>query len=170
MIGLIFSLFVIVGLLYFIWVHLYSLLRGGPYAPLGPQKVKQLVDLLEIKKGQKAADIGCGDGRIVLELAKQGAIVHGYEINPYIYLLAKWNITRSPFKKNIHLHLKSFWRENFSSFDVVTIYLAPNITRELETKLHKELNTGAIVAVNYFGFSTWKPIKIKDKQYVYKKE
>ena len=57
---------------------------GLGYAPSTTAIIDRMIKLLNIKPGEKAVDIGSGDGRVVIALAKAGAEAHGYEINPLL--------------------------------------------------------------------------------------
>ena len=148
----------------------YAMVRGAPYAPLGKQKIETMLGLLNVKPGEKAIDLGSGDGRLVIEMAKKGAIAYGYEINPLLVLIAKWKIKKLGLQKNAHIYWGDFWGKNLSSFDIVTVYLAPHSMKAVETKLRKELKPKARVAVNYFPFPTWKPKKTLEKIYLYQQD
>lgn len=143
--------------------------RGGPYAPIGELKTEAMMELLHIKKGERAVDIGAGDGRLVIALAKKGAVAHGYEINPILVGIARKKIKEAGLTGKAFMHLGDFWSLDLSKFDVITIYLSGHIMKQLEKKLTKEVKPGARVAVNYFKLPSWKPIKQKNTIYLYKK-
>ena len=46
--------------------------------------VEKMIEFAKLKKGEKVVDLGSGDGRVVLEFARKGVEVHGYEINPLL--------------------------------------------------------------------------------------
>lgn len=165
---IIFGICIIILLLAIIYLLLYSMLRGAPYAPIGEQKINNMLTLLKVKKGERAADIGAGDGRIIIALAKKGVEAHGYEINPVLFFLAKRNIKKANMQKKAFIHLADFWRQDLSSFDIVTIYLTAHIMPAVEKKLIKELKPKARVVVNYFPLPTWKPVQKEDTIYLYR--
>jgi len=167
---LILQLFLLSVLIAIIGILAYAIVRGAPYAPLGKQKIATMLSLLNVKSLEKAVDLGSGDGRIVIELAKKGAIAYGYEINPLLVLIAKWKIKKLGLQKNAHIYWGDFWRKNLSSFDIVIVYLAPHSMKAVETKLRRELKPKARIAVNYFPLPTWKPKKTTDKIYLYQQE
>lgn len=167
---LIAQLLLIPVLIAIIGVLVYAIVRGAPYAPLGKQKIATMLSLLNVKSGDKAVDLGSGDGRLVIELAKKGAIAYGYEINPLLVLIAKWKIKKLGLQNNAHIYWGDFWGKNLASFDIVTVYLAFHSMRAVESKLRRELKPNARVAVNYFPFPTWKPKKTIEKIYLYQKE
>lgn len=158
----------IVVLLYMIYNMVYSMFWGAPYAPLGKKKIEKLLTLLEVKPGETAIDLGSGDGRIVIALAKKGAIAHGYELNPLLALWSKWKIKREKLDGKAYIHWGDFWKEDLSQFDIITIYLTTHAQKKLEKKLFTEVSPAARVGVNYFHFPTWKPIKQIDTLYLYK--
>ncbi len=162
------QLVIIAFLLYVIWNVTYTMIRGAPYAPLGEEKTRVMMSLLKVEQGKKAIDLGAGDGRIVIALAKKGFESHGYEINPLLALWAKWNIKQAGVSKNAFIHIGDFWETDLGKFDVITIYLTSHIMRRLEKKIMKEAVQGAQIVVNYFKLPTLKPTREKNKMYLYK--
>lgn len=160
----------IVVLLFIIGVIAYSLLSGTPYAPIGKEKLDDMLDLLALKKNEKAIDIGAGDGRIVIAMAKKGAEATGIEINPVLVFLAKKNIKQHSVQKNARVLLHDMYRHDYTKYDALTIYATDIVLRNLEEKLLQELHPKARVVTNYFTFPNWKPKKTKNKTYLYVKE
>lgn len=143
------------------------MVRGGPYAPIGEHRTEVLLSLLNLKPGEKAVDIGSGDGRIVIALAKAGAEAHGYEINPLLVWIARRNVKKAGLTGKAFIHWADMWQKNFSEFDVITLYITGFALRSLEKKLQKEGKKGLRVATNHFTFPTWKPAKRKEDAYLY---
>src|SRR5581483_6197749 len=63
-----------------------------PYFQTSRYRVKAMIELAEIQPGEKAADLGCGDGRISIALAQAGAITTAYELDDKLIDIAKQNI------------------------------------------------------------------------------
>lgn len=148
---------------------LFPLFRGGIYVPTTKKTTKQMAVLAGVKPGEKAVDLGSGDGRLVIALAKQGAQAHGYEINPFLVCLAKYNIRRAGLKGKAFIHWKNFWYEDLSRFNIVAFYAIRYMMKGLEIKLRKELRPGARVVSNYFTFPSWPPAKKEGDAYLYEK-
>ncbi len=142
------------------------MLRGAPYAAIGNQRLQTMLKLTNVEKTNKAVDLGSGDGRIVIALAKHGAEAHGYELNPVVYLFSKFNVYKSGLS-NAHIHWGDYWTKNLSEYNLVTLYGTTHIMGNLEKKLRKELRPGARIISNHFQFPHWKPKKIKDDVYLY---
>ncbi|MBI2022819.1 50S ribosomal protein L11 methyltransferase [Candidatus Daviesbacteria bacterium] len=155
-------------LLSLIYLLVYSTIRGGPYAPLGKKRVKDMINLLKIKKGEKAVDLGSGDGRVVIALAKAGAEAYGYEINPLLVWISRRNIKKTGLERKAFINWQDLWKVDLSKFDIVTLYVIPTIMGSLEKKLKKELKKGARVTSNHFKFPKWKVSQTKNDSYLYK--
>jgi len=165
---LIVTAFLILVLFSFAFFLLISIFSGAPYVGTSDEKIKEILHAAKIKKGLKTLDLGSGDGRIVIAMAKKGAIATGFEINPFYVLLSKIKIYKAGVSKNASIYWKNFWREDISKFDIVTIYGVTYIMKKLEEKLKKEMKKGAKVISSSYTFKNWKPEKEKDFIFVYK--
>ena len=128
-----------------------------------------MVELAEVKSNEIAADLGSGDGRLVIALAKRGLEAHGYEINPFLVLISRRKIRKLGLKNKAFVHFKSFWQTDLSAYDIITIFGIGFAMEKLEKKLQKELRSGARVVSNAFIFPNWKPRKKKDTAFLYVK-
>lgn len=170
---IIFSLFTLLlplVLLLFLALLVVPIVRGAPYMPSYDKTVKKMFALANISPKVKAADLGSGDGKILIALAKEGVEAHGYEINPLLVWWSRKKIQREKLSENAFIHWKSFWRQDFSSFDVIIVFGIPYIMKGLEKKLQKELKPGARVVSNAFTFPHWKYAKKDDGVYLYEKK
>ena len=116
------------------------------------------------------ADLGSGDGRIVIEFAKKGIESHGFEINPFLVWISKRKIKKAGLENKAFIHKGSFWKKNFNEFNVVTIFGIDYIMKSLEKKLQKELPFNGKVISNAFKFPNWTPEIEKDYTYCYVKK
>lgn len=136
---------------------LWLVLSGAPFVPAKTDAVERIVEGCDPHPGMKAADIGSGDGRILLALARAGAEAHGYEINPFLVWWSRRRIRRAGLDGRAFVHWKNLWRADFSPFDAVTLFGVGHIMRRLETKLRNELKPGAKAVSLAFAFPTWTP-------------
>lgn len=162
-----FGIAIIIILIIISFILLYSMLRGAPYAPLGKEKTNTLITLLDIKPGERAIDLGAGDGRIVIALAKAGAQAHGYEINPLLVFLGKQKIKKAGLQGKAHMHWGDIWGAQLTTYNIITVYLTAHIMQRIETKLQNETRPGTKIVVNYFKLPTWKPVRQLDTLYLY---
>lgn len=126
-----------------------------------------MVELAKIAAGEKAADLGTGDGRIAIALARAGAIVTAYELDDTMIALAKANIAKAG--ANVSILKKDFWEEDLSQYAIICCYPMPAIMGRLEKKLQQELKPGSRVLLNYFPFLHWKEKAKKDNVFLYRK-
>jgi len=162
--------FLIFTLFFTIYNFVPMLFWGAPYVVTDQERVKKIINLLNIRPGDKAVDLGSGDGRLVIAMVQAGAEAHGYEINPFLVLIAKNNIREAGLKNKAFIHWKSFWNEDFSRFNVVTVFGTSYMMKKLETKLQKELKSGARIASSAFTFPSWVYSKKKESIYLYERK
>ncbi len=127
-----------------------------------------MAELAGVSWGDKAADLGSGDGRVVIALARRGAEAHGYEINPALVLLSTWNIRRSGVAGRARVHWGSFWRADLSPFQAVTVFQGSFIMHRLERKVLRELSDGSRVVSDYWKFPTLRPERVTGTFHVYR--
>lgn len=128
-----------------------------------------MVVLARLTPGEKAADMGSGDGRIVIALARAGAEAHGYETNPLLVWLSRRAIARAGLKHTAFIHRTSFWGEDLSRYAVVTVFGIGYIMERLEQKLQRELRPGARVISNKFMFPSWQAAQSEGRVHSYYK-
>ena len=145
-----------------------SVLKGAPFAPTNSGYVKRMLEIAKVKPGELAVDIGSGDGRIVIALAKAGCEAHGYENNVFLVWLSRFKIKRAGLAGKATIHHKSFWQQDFSKYSVVTIFGMSHFMAKLSEKLQAELKPGARVVCNTYSLPNWKPETINDRIYLYK--
>jgi len=141
-------------------VLLWHLLTGAPYVPTRPEGVAKILNCCEVRPGMKAADIGSGDGRILIALARAGAEAHGYEINPLLVWWSRRKIREAGLEGKAFVYRQNLWRTDFSSYEVVTLFGITHIMWHLERKLRRELKPGARAVSISFSFPSW-PLKEK---------
>lgn len=168
---LIIFLFTVLGFLLCLFLSfvIFPIFRGAPFLPIQREKIERALRLVKLQPGQKIADLGSGDGRILIACAKKGARAFGFEINPFLVWKAKLNIKKAGVEGLAICRWKSFWEQDFSSFDIVFIYGITHIMKKLEKKLQKELKPGAKVVSFIFSFPGWQPVIKKKGIYIYQR-
>jgi len=172
-------IFLIITLLYF--VFMLDILIFAHDLPTSKKAILEVVKIIK-KYAPDASnfyDLGCGHGRVVLEIKKEmpNLNVYGIDKNPIRIFFAK--IKALILKRKIHFINENVFNINLSQADILYTYLWYDLMPVLEEKVKKELKRGAIVITNTSHFSNLKPIetirvhpKIKDenfeKLFVYK--
>jgi hypothetical protein len=143
---------IIIAVFSLVFLVFFPLGRGAIYVASSPGQARLLADLSGAAPGERAADLGSGDGRIVIALARRGAEAHGFEVNPILVLLARRNIRRAGLVGRAFIHWRSFWGADFSPFQVLTLFQGSSVMRRLEIKVKNELMPGARVISDCWGF------------------
>lgn len=133
--------------------------RGIPFIPLTKKQLKAINEHIKLKSTDKIVDLGCGDGRVLRMFEKQGAKdLVGYEVNFWIYLLAKARNKISKSKSKIYL--KDFKKVNLSEYNIVFCYLSDYYMNSLKEKFDKELRPGTKIISYIFEAKDWHEPKI----------
>jgi cyclopropane fatty-acyl-phospholipid synthase-like methyltransferase len=138
-----------------------------PFVTTSSDNLKIVMELADVREGQKITDLGSGDGRVVIEFAKQGGVVHGYEIKPELVRRSRQRIADAGLTDKATIFAKSFWEADLSTHDVVYIYGMQSILGRLEQKLEREMKPGAKFISNIFHLPHWKIKKTKNKVNLY---
>lgn len=149
-----------------VWI-LFWLSRGAFFVPMPRAAVPRVISLLALQKGEKAVDVGSGDGRLLIALAEAGAEAHGFEHNLLLVWRSRRAIIKAGLSERTFAHWSDFWKEDFSRFDAVTIYGIPYIMRRLQKKLRAELRSGARVVSYAFPFPNWQPVSSDNRVFLY---
>jgi len=140
-----------------------------PYLPTPQERVKKVIQFANIKKGEKAVDLGSGDGRIVIALAQAGAEAHGYELNVFYVLFSRWKIRRLHLEKKAFIHWRNFFHVDLDDYDIVTFFAISYVLKDLERKLRNEIKkTTRVISISY-KLKTWPIEKKEDFVFLYKK-
>jgi SAM-dependent methyltransferase len=114
------------------------LLYGAPYLPTRQKQAIQALRLLGLKKDELLVDLGCGDGAVLVQAAKQGIRGLGYEINPYIFMIAKVRTWR--YRDLVTIKMSNYWNEPLpSDTGGVFVFLLDKYMARLDKKLSGEL-------------------------------
>ncbi len=143
---------------------------GAPFNSSSRKKVRNMIDLASVKKDEKAADLGSGDGRIIISLAQAGAEAYGYEINPLLVWYSRQKIKKAGLSDLATIKWQNFWNVDLSSFDIITVFQIDISMKKLERKLKSELKSKARVVSNYWTFPTWLYRKSKGQVYLYEQD
>jgi SAM-dependent methyltransferase len=141
-------------------------LKGAPYLPSLRMHRRAAFELLDLKAGQTIIDLGCGDGRFLKAAAKRGYYAVGYELNPFMFVIA-WLVTRRYFRR-VTLHFGDFWKADISKTDAVYVFLLDRYMKQLDKKLKTEAKSGLLLASHTFKIPGKKPIAHKYGIYLYK--
>lgn len=130
-----------------------------PYVPTSQSVVNAMLDLAELKAGEVHYDLGCGDGRIVITAAQRGAKATGIDLDPQRIKEANENAEKAGLKGKVTFIEGDLFDFDFSTADVLTLYLLPSVNLKLRPKILKELKPGTRVVSHAFDMGDWEPEK-----------
>ncbi len=135
---------------------------GAPWVPTPMVRVRRMLELANLKPGDRIYDLGCGDGRMVQEAAKvYGADAVGLELSPILFAAAK---IRSFFlRSKAKILLRDFRRVNFSNAHAIVFYLLPEILKTMGPKFAAEMKPGAKIISYAFQIEGWTPVYTEPK-------
>ncbi len=168
------TIILIVNVIFFLiisfWINIF---KEAPFSPTPFPAVHKVLKHANIKKGDKIYDIGAGDGRFLHFASKNyGAKTTGFEMNPFIYFLAK--LKQFFLKWEGKIIYGNFLQQNFKDADIIICYLLPKTFQKYEKFFKKELKTGTKIISYAFKINNWTPKKIVPKEnkiskiYIYK--
>jgi tRNA1(Val) A37 N6-methylase TrmN6 len=132
----------------------------APYYPTPLTIVEKMLDLGELKAGEKMFDLGSGDGRIVIMAAqKYKADATGVEMQDDLYRQSMQKIRTLGLERTARIIRGDIFKQDFSSADLLTVYLLPVSNDKVRPLLEKQLRKGARVVSHDFPFRDWTPVK-----------
>ncbi|KAM6918248.1 ATP synthase subunit C lysine N-methyltransferase [Xenentodon cancila] len=127
-----------------------------PFVPATEAQVENVLKVLRARSGT-LADIGSGDGRIVIAAAKCGFQASGFELNPWLVWYSRYKAWREGVHRSTSFHISDLWKVSFSQYSNIVIFGVPQMMDQLELKLASELQSTAKVVACRFPFPTWVP-------------
>jgi len=141
-----------------------------PYVATPYPVVKAMLRLAKAKKSDIIYDLGCGDGRILVEAAKAyGARGVGIDNNPRRIDEAEELARREGVSHLLSFRLGDLYEVNLEEATLVTLYLLPEVNLKLKPKLQAQLKPGSRIVSHSFAMGDWKPDKqrIVDGGHIY---
>jgi protein-L-isoaspartate O-methyltransferase len=135
----------------------------APFYPTPETIVERMLQLGGLKAGEKIFDLGSGDGRIVIMAAQKfHAEAYGVELDKDLAKQSTEKIRKLGLEKSAHIINGDLLRQNYSSADLITVYLLPVSNDKVQPLLDRQLKKGARVVAHDFEFKNWTPEKVEN--------
>jgi len=129
-----------------------------PYEPSPPEVTAVMFELAKVRDGEVVYDLGCGDGRIVIEAVRRyGARGVCIDIDPVRIREARENAERAGVAGKIRFETQDLFEAEIGDADVVMLFLWPEVNLRLRPKLERELRPGVRVVSHWHDMGSWKP-------------
>lgn len=136
-------------------VHRAQPARDVPFVPTDEAVVEAMLDLANVGRGDVVYDLGCGDGRIIIEAGKRGARGVGVDVDLQRIHECHENAKAVHLLDRVQFVRQSFFEVDLHRATVVMLYLLPSINRQLRPKLLWELKPGSRIVSNNFDMDDW---------------
>jgi 23S rRNA G2445 N2-methylase RlmL len=128
------------------------------YEPTPMDVVRAMLELAAVRSGDLVADLGCGDGRIVIEAAaRHGARGLCVDIDPRRIREARENAAAAGVADRIRFLNQDLFATDLAGVTVVMLFLSPDFNLRLRPKLARELAPGARIVSHWHDMGDWKP-------------
>jgi len=116
--------------------------------------VNAMLDKANVGPADFVVDLGSGDGRIVIEAAKRGALATGIEFNPDLVRLSEHRASAEGVSDKAKFLNMDLFEYDLSQATVITMYLLTDLNLRLRPKL-LELKPGTRLVSNTFDLGDW---------------
>jgi SAM-dependent methyltransferase len=124
--------------------------------------VATMLRLAEVKPGDVVYDLGCGDGRVVIEAARQrGARGVGVDVDPLRLTECMAGAEEAGVSARVRFVLDDLLAVDLREATVVTIFLSPRLNMRLRPKLQRELGRGARIVSHWHNMGDWRPARVE---------
>lgn len=131
----------------FVTLFGFVLLVGAPYLPTHKAQANRALDLLQLEPGQTLLELGCGDGRIAKLAAKRGLKVIGYELNPFLVIVAV--ISNLKYRHLVKISWANYWKAQWPKADGIFVFLLDRYMEKLDNKIIHEYKARPVKLVSY---------------------
>lgn len=131
----------------------------APYYPTPLTIVERMLDLGQLKAGEKMFDLGSGDGRIVIMAAqKYHADATGVELDSDLVASSQAKV-RQLGLTTARIVYGDILKQDYSSANLITVYLLPESNIKVRPILEEQLKKGTRIVAHDFVIGGWTPVK-----------
>ena len=140
-----------------------------PFITTPPEVVERMLQVAETRADDLVIDLGSGDGRIVIAAAqKYGARAVGIELDGALVQKSREAARAAQVADKVSFIEGDVLRADISKATVITIYLLPDLMRQLQPRFIQELAPGTRIVSHAFTMAGWAPdrsetVKVKER-------
>lgn len=138
-----FLLILLLAVLIFFARYFVGIGIGAPWLPLRRRDLPDAFALVDITSADTVIDLGSGDGRLLVEAAKRGASVIGYELNPFLVWFSRRKLAR--FGSRAVIHRRDLLSADVSKVNVILFLVITSIMPAVAKKLINECRPGTTI-------------------------
>jgi predicted O-methyltransferase YrrM len=128
------------------------------YEPSDPEVVQVMLGLAGVSAGDVVYDLGCGDGRIVINAARQ-ARARGVcvDIDPRRISESRENARAAGVSDRVEFRNQDLLTTEIGGATVVMLFLSPELNLKVRARLLRELKPGTRIVSHWHDMGDWKP-------------
>ena len=145
------EIFIFIALVIFCFWSVYTVVFLAPWLPTFTRDLERIAQKTDLKPGNTFCEIGSGDGRVSLYMAKRfpKSRIIGVEIS---FVLFIFSVVRKRFQKNKNIQFIrcDFYGFNISAIDVMYVFATPHSSSKLSKHLYKNMKNGSrVISYNF---------------------
>ncbi len=130
---------------------------GAAWDPTPMEVIEKILDYLNPKQSDVVYDLGCGDGRFIIEASRRyGCRAVGIEIDPLRYFITLLRVKLLHLDDKVKVVWANFFNYPLNDATIVFCFLTEEANRKLEIKFSKELSYGTFIVSylwRFYGFN-----------------
>ncbi|MEM3602795.1 MAG: class I SAM-dependent methyltransferase [Candidatus Bathyarchaeia archaeon] len=131
-----------------------------PYLPSPTSVIHASLNMVEVKPNEIFADLGCGDGSVLIEAATKFEVYCvGFEVNPALVKLARQKVEDAGLKRLIDIVYADLFTIDLSKLNVIYVYPFPPIIPRLSEKIITECQKSTRILVHDHNLNGLQPAK-----------
>jgi SAM-dependent methyltransferase len=126
------------------------------YVPTPHHVVSEMLRLAAVTPTDVVYDLGCGDGRVLIAAAQNyNARGVGIDIDPQRIEESRLNARQAGVIDRVQFFQQDLFETDIREASVVTLYLLPQLNRQLRPRLFSDLRPGTRVVSHDFDMGDW---------------
>lgn len=128
------------------------------FIPTPADAVAAMLELAELTPADRVYDLGCGDGRLLIQAATvYGVSGVGIDLNPDLLAQARLDAEAAGVGDRLTFLQANLFEADVRRATVVLIYLLPHLNLRLRPHLLNQLQPGSRIISHQFDMDDWPP-------------
>lgn len=143
-----------------------------PFIKTPKNVISEIIDFMNLNKKDTFVDLGCGDGKVVLEAYRNSKCkCYGFDISPIMIILARTNrILNFPMMKDIVFEVENNFEVDMREITKTYCYLNQKSIDALQKKFSAYLNSGGELYTYRYEMKDLpakKKVKLSNQEFLY---